>query len=212
MDNLPHACRSPVAHDGDETPPISIADCDAGKKSGGNNAWELLGTHAPVSSSGNAGQASGCVRDADIVLIETFLLPLCPGKLVESIRMTDVIIDTLTNGVLWALFALSKRENNNTAVSQASQILRLFGNVPQLALFTSNNAPTELLHRSSPSQIISFKIISFAFLHTNHNSHSFAQINIISLAFLRRNNFFLSSPSNSFAGIIPSDNFLRIPL
>ena len=89
------------------------------------------------------------MRDADIVLIETFLLPLCPGKLVELIRMTDGIVDTLTNGVLWALFALSKRENNNTAVSQASQILRLFGNVPQLALFTSNNAPQLALFTSN---------------------------------------------------------------
>ena len=86
----------------------------------------------------------GSTQGACGVLVEIFILPLCPGKSFESICMSDVIVSEMTNGILLALFVLCKRENECSGVEQASKILQQFSGVPQFASLSGHKGSTTL--------------------------------------------------------------------
>ena len=117
----------PKTHGGSSDPlarkpsPIPIVDPDGIHFSGGFPPREQNGNTSTDSRSGVGGQGTACVRSEDEVLVEIFILPLCPGKSFQSIRMSDVVLNEMTNGILLALFVLCKRENHFSGIDQAKE-------------------------------------------------------------------------------------------
>jgi hypothetical protein len=93
-------CCSLLQHDACKTPTILTAVDDAGILSGGNDAWELLGTCAADSCSVNAGNGNVSIQDVNVVFIENIIVPCCPRKLSGSIFMSNVVIQKMTSGFL----------------------------------------------------------------------------------------------------------------
>ena len=144
MGDFPNTHGLSGPQEGNAPPPVPMAEDNAILKSGGNGLWELVGNNCENVCSQTEGGGNHWLANGDALLVEMFLLPLCPGKTLELMRMIDARLHRMSNGHLLALFALSKRENGSTAVFQARKILDLYGSIPQLAKFEGVNGSVAL--------------------------------------------------------------------
>ena len=144
MGDFPNTHGLSGQQEGNAPPPVPMAEDNAILKSGGNGLWELGGNNCEMGCSLREGAGDHGLANDDALLVEIFILPLCPDRTLHSIRMADVRLHRMSNGHLLALFALSKRENGSTAVFQARKILDLYGSIPQLAKFEGVNGSVAL--------------------------------------------------------------------